>query len=215
MKLPMLLLAGSLAVNGILLGLFAFHPALAPPAVREFFRNDAQRTADQAAKDKAERNRSAARGKSTASQQTSVWSSLQADDLKTLITRLRAAGFSPVVVRAVVNARLEATFSARMQELVGALDVPFWKPDPQSSYNNPKYYETQSQIYRDRARALFPITVRSGRGSRGSLPGPRCWQSAIRDIRAPRSAVTETSIPEAWVQGGPRGSPARTRPHFR
>ncbi len=44
-----------------------------------------------------------------------------------------------------------------MNELVGSIDVPFWKPDAISSFNNPKFYETQSQIYRDRAKALREI----------------------------------------------------------
>ncbi len=157
MKLPALLLVGSLAANAALLGLFALRPALAPPAFRAYFVSDQQRAANLAAENKAARARTAALAKTAAAKKAGVWSGLQTDDLKSLIARLRAAGFSPVVIRAIVNARLESTFSARMNELVGSIDVPFWKPDGLSSYNNPKFYETQSQIYRDRAKALREI----------------------------------------------------------
>lgn len=157
MKLSTLLLVGSLAANAALLGLFAVRPALAPPAFRDFFVSDTQRAADVAAEKKAAQARSASLAKAAAAKRAGVWSSLQTDDLKSLIARLRAAGFSPVVIRAIVSARLESTFSARMNELVGSIDVPFWKPDAINSYNNPKFYETQSQIYRDRAKALREI----------------------------------------------------------
>ena len=161
MKLPTLLLAGSLAANAALLGLFVLRPALAPPAFRDFFLSDAQRAADLAAENQAARNRSADLAKAAAAKRTGVWSSLQSGttDLKTLIARLRAAGFSPVLVRAIVEARLESTFASRMSELLGTVDTPFWKPDvlTLSSSSTSKFFETQSQIFRDRAKALREI----------------------------------------------------------
>ena len=159
MKLSAFLFTASLAANASLLVLFALRPALAPPALRDYFLTDAERAAAANEETRASHARTAAAAKAAAAQSAGVWSNLQGGttDLKTLITRLRAAGFSPVVIRAIVNARLEATFSARMSELVGAVDVPFWKPEPFSSYNNPKFYETQSQIYRDRAKALREV----------------------------------------------------------
>ncbi len=158
MKLPTLVLAGSLAANAGLLALFAFQPALAPPAVRDWFVSDATRAEQRSAEIRAQRKRAAAQEKAASAKNATVWSALHAEDIRTLIARLRAAGFSPVVIRAIVNARLESTFSARMNELVGSLgDTPFWKPEPFSSFNNPKFYETQNQIYRDRTKALREI----------------------------------------------------------
>ncbi|MBL9186053.1 MAG: hypothetical protein JNK23_01105 [Opitutaceae bacterium] len=155
MKLPALVLVGSLAANAALLALFAYQPALAPPAVRDWFVSDADQAAQRADALRLQRERADADLRAEADKRAGVWSTLQAEDLRTLIARLKAAGFSPVLVRAIVNARLEATFSARMQELIGTVgDAPFWKPEPFSSYSNAKFYETQSQIYRDRTKAL-------------------------------------------------------------
>ncbi len=70
----------------------------------------------------------------------------------------------------------------------------------------------------DERRGSAPVRVRftvgSGRGSGGGLPGPRSLAA-----RGPRHSCTEIgragmSTPEAWVQGGPRRSPSRTRPHL-
>lgn len=157
MKPSTLVLALSLGANAALLGLFALQPALAPPVIRDFFTSDAQRNAEATAKNEAAAARTAAQAKAAVAKRSQLWASLQADDLKSLVARLKAAGFSPVVIRAIVNQRLEAQFSARMAELAGTIDLPFWKPDPSTSYNNSKYYETQSQIYRDRAKALREI----------------------------------------------------------
>jgi hypothetical protein len=157
MKLLPLLLGGSVAVNAAFVGLFAIQPKLAPPAFRDFFTTAARRKAELGVEEEASAARKAALAKVTSAEKAGIWSRLQSDDLKTLVARLRAAGFSPVVIRAIVDARLQSVFSARMNELVGSLDVPFWKPDPMSSFNNPKFYETQNQIYRDRTRALREI----------------------------------------------------------
>ena len=155
MKPLTLLLAASLAANAALLGLFALRPALAPPAFRDFFKGDASRSADLATESRAQHARAAAQSDAAAARRAGVWAALQTDDLRTLIARLCAAGFSPVLVRAIVNARLEAAFSARMNELLGTLaDTRFWKPEPFSSSNNPRFYENYNQLYRDRAKAL-------------------------------------------------------------
>lgn len=153
-----LLLAGSLAANAAMLATFAVRPALAPASIRDFFVSDAARATQIAAENRAEQTRRAARVRAAAVEaerrRARLWSTLDSTDLASLIANLRAAGFSPVVVRAVVSARLEARFASRMSELVGSVDVPFWKPEPFSSIQNPKFYEAQSQIYRERTRAL-------------------------------------------------------------
>lgn len=157
MKLSTVILGASLVGNAALLVLFVSRPALAPPVFRDWFTSDAQRAAMLATETKAAQERTAATAKASAAKRTGVWASLQTDDLKSLVARLRAAGFSPVVIRAIVNARLEASFSSRMSELLGNADVPFWKNDPFNSYNNAKFYESQNQIYRDRTKAMREI----------------------------------------------------------
>ncbi len=63
-----------------------------------------------------------------------VWPSLQADDLPTLVARLRAAGFPADVIRAIVSARLGEAFGLQRKALDPDEDTrPFWKtrvPDP-------------------------------------------------------------------------------------
>lgn len=144
-----------------MLGAFALRPAVAPSAIRDLFVNDATRAAVIATENRAQHTRAAAQARAAAAQaaarRSRLWSTLDAADLRTLITRLRAAGFPPVVIRAVISSRLESSFAARMSELVGSIDAPFWKPEPFSSYGNTRFYETQSQIYRDRAKALREI----------------------------------------------------------
>lgn len=153
MKPIAFVLVGSLAANAALLGLFAVQPDLAPAAVRDWLVSDAKRNAAQANL-RAQRDRAAADARAAEARRADLWSAIRTDDVRSLVGRLKAAGFSPALVHAIVNARLEATFAARMQALIGtAGDAPFWKPEP-FSYNNPKFYEGQSQIYRDRAKAL-------------------------------------------------------------
>lgn len=160
MKLPALLLC-SLAVNTALLAAFSLRPACAPAAVREFFISDASRAAAHAASARRERARAAAHARAAALQaaaeRTRLWATLDSPDLRTFVARLRAAGFSPAVIRAMVGARLDARFAIRKSELVRTVDVPFWKPEPFSSLHNPRFYEAQSQISRDRTKALREI----------------------------------------------------------
>jgi len=57
-----------------------------------------------------------------------VWPSLQTDDLRTLVTRLRATGFPPDIIRAILSARLGETYIARRKALDPEEDTrPFWK----------------------------------------------------------------------------------------
>jgi hypothetical protein len=151
MKLPALLVVGSLAANAVLFAALALKPALAPPEYQSFFQQlgVARREATalpvprgvkpvQAKADRAK-----------------YWSRLASDDLATLITNLRAAGFSPLMIRAIIGAQIEARFRDRMNALVGTVaDAPYWKPEPTSSLNNPKFFEELNQIYRDRSRML-------------------------------------------------------------
>ncbi len=157
MKPTTLLLAVTLTANAAFVAIFTFRPALLPPAWREPFVSDATRATDLAVQNKSAADRATAQARAAASQRAKTWASLNTGDLRTLVARLRAAGFSPAVIRAIVGARIEESFAARMSELLGSVDSPFWKPDPFSSSQNPKFYEAQNQIYRDRTKALREI----------------------------------------------------------
>lgn len=154
MKPLPLLLTVSLAANAALAATFALRPALAPPAIRDWFVSDKERAATLAIEAAAAQTKAAAEAKAAAARKAGVWESLQDGDIKTFIARLRAAGFSPAVIRAIVDARLEKTFASRMAELASNTDKPYWKPESLGLYNNPKLNEARSQIYRDRARML-------------------------------------------------------------
>lgn len=159
MKLPLLLLAASFAGNALLVALFFNRPALAPPAFRDFFTTAADRAAQAADASHAIHARVAARTQAAAAraaaERAQIWAALATDDLPALVARLRAAGFSAVVIRGIVNARLDAWFRTRMKELAGDPGAaPFWKPDGPGLFGNARLFEAQSQVYRERATRL-------------------------------------------------------------
>jgi aryl carrier-like protein len=160
MKLSSLLLAGSLAANVACPVILALRPALAPPAVRDFFHlHDAAADSRRADQVRAQTAAAAkARVAQLAAQRALLWSALDSADLKTLVAHLRAAGWPAAFVRAMVNARLDAQFAARMKEIAGtATNRPYWKPDAIGFNSNPKFYEELSQVYRERARLMREI----------------------------------------------------------
>ena len=159
MNLRALLLVVSAAANVAFAAAFILRPSLAPPAVREFFTTREVRAAAAAAADaKAARARAIAAeaaAKAAALSQTRLWSALHSDELRALIERLRAAGFPPNLVRAVVSREVDNRFAARMKTLQAQVeDAPYWRAMPTSSFSNPKYFEERQQVYRDRARML-------------------------------------------------------------
>lgn len=80
-----------------------------------------------------------------------VWGSLQAGDLPDLVTRLRAAGFPPATVRAIVAAQVRASFAARRNALLGsAAAAPFWKT-PQ---RDPNALAAMRQLDREEQNAV-------------------------------------------------------------
>jgi hypothetical protein len=157
MKSFKILLAGSLVANFALVAVVISKPSLAPSAVRDFFHlHDAKADAADAlrASQRAIAEARAATDRAAASRAL-LWSAIASDDLPTLVARLRAAGFSPAVIRAIVSSQIDQRFRIRMKELVGTFaDTPFWKPEPTSGFGNPKYFETYNQISRERARML-------------------------------------------------------------
>lgn len=162
MKPSVLILACSVTANLALVAAFSAKPTLVPPAAREFFQSTASAEATAAAAreqiraDAAER---AARKEAEAQRATAtrkqLWAALDSEDLPTLVSRLRAAGFSRTVVLELIHAKLESRFADRFRSVVGEIEnLPFWKPDPMTSPNNRSFYEQYSQIYRERSKMV-------------------------------------------------------------
>lgn len=153
MKPAVLVLCTSLAANAALLGVFAARPSLAPPAVRSFFEfgGAASFTADASSALKT----AATPTPKGASGAGPWWQALENPDLTTLVARLRAAGFPPSVLRAIIDAEIEARFAPRIQELARQLhETPYWKPDPSLFTGNSRLFESINQIYRERSQVL-------------------------------------------------------------
>lgn len=147
MKLSAVLLAGSVTINVALVATFLARPALVPAPVRALF-PDAGPASPAAAKTPAPRPTAPPTA-------APLWTAFETSDLTTLIARLRSAGFPPLIINAVLGARIEAQFAARMRALASTLEsVPFWRPSPTSFSNNARFYEERTQIYRERTRML-------------------------------------------------------------
>ena len=57
-----------------------------------------------------------------------TWSNLQVGDIKTFAERLRAAGFPPAVVRAVISSLVDEKYSAQRKALLAKQDeTPYWQ----------------------------------------------------------------------------------------
>ncbi len=153
MKPVALVLCTSLAANAALLGVFAARPTLAPRAFRNYF----EFGSDSASTGTATAAASSTKARATKSRSVAApwWQSLETPDLTTLVARLRAAGFPPAILRAIVDAEIEARFAPRIQELTRELnETPYWKPDPSFYSGNAKLFESINQIYRERAQVL-------------------------------------------------------------
>ena len=157
MKLPTLLLAGSLVANAALVALFALQPSLAPPVVRSFFTSRSTPVSirtDQATARQAALPRATKVANAKAAAEAQVWESLHPDDLKGLVARLRAAGFPPSVIRSVVSSLIAAQFAPRYREVMGAdPSTPFWKVSSNIfGANDTQRMEQYQQLNRDRSK---------------------------------------------------------------
>lgn len=135
-------------------------PTLAPLPVREFFQPKVV-AAERAATEKQARERAEAEAKSAAAQaaatRAKLWSALDPSDLPTLVQRLRTAGFSAKLIRAIVSARIDAQFSPRLRELdAEANQRPYWKTDPTDFFGS-KFWMAREQIYRERGKIMREI----------------------------------------------------------
>jgi hypothetical protein len=132
-KLFPFLLAASLAVNAALALAYLLGPATSKPAAPAVA---ASATSAKPALPKVD---------------ASVWPSLQTADLSDLVSRLRAAGFPPDIIRAMLAAQISEGFAARRKALVSDADnLPFWKtfrPDPKTEI-------ALRQLYREEQKTL-------------------------------------------------------------
>ena len=127
MKLPVVLLFASLAVNAAVITLYFKQSSGAASAGSPAAAALAEKTAG-ASSSAATTSAASANSAAQAKQLAQSWSELQSGDLKTLPERLRAAGFSPSLIRAIVAAQVSEQFSARRKELLGnQAEQPFWK----------------------------------------------------------------------------------------
>ena len=146
MKLPALLLVGSLAANAALVFILCRrgdptpHPAptTVPPAL----------TSALSAPDSASALPHGVTPR--------TWANLDTPDLRQLVTRLRACGFAPHVIRALVEARIETEFARRLRELEARLPArAFWQPDPQPYLaDEPRRLEAYRPLVNERKRLL-------------------------------------------------------------
>ena len=148
MKRPPLLLAVSLVANATLVGALARYPSVAPPAVRDFMVHRLHFAADAGLPapmvDRAAR-----------APRKILWSTLDSGgDLATLVARLRAAGFPPAVIRAIVLSEVGTRYSARMRALdINDPNTPFWKLRGFSSADDKRLIEI-NQLQRERAKLV-------------------------------------------------------------
>jgi hypothetical protein len=80
-----------------------------------------------------------------------VWPDLQTDDLSALAARLRASGFPPRLIRAILAALIGEQFAARRKALMVAdTNLPFWK----GQTRDPKLAVARAQLDREQQRLL-------------------------------------------------------------
>jgi hypothetical protein len=153
MKLLALFLAVSVATNAVMLAAFISKPSLAPPSVRKYFRSD---SASSAAKVSAiQSTRQPAKSGSSSTSLADLLTNFQSGDLTALVGRLRAAGFPPSVIRAIVDAEIQHRFAPRLDELRRTInDTPYWRGDPGFFIGTSKIFEQMNQLSRDRAKVL-------------------------------------------------------------
>ena len=125
MKFSSLVLTASLLANATLVAVLAFGPTDSSPATSSSSRA-AGATADGLPADAAAATGKSA-GASAKAPAPAPWDRLHTDDLATLVTRLRAAGFPPAAIRRIIGTLVSEQFDARRYEIEKAsLESPFW-----------------------------------------------------------------------------------------
>lgn len=81
-----------------------------------------------------------------------IWPALDSSELPTLIERLKASGFPPSLIRAIIAAQIGETFAARRKALRGDLaNRPYWKD---SNSIDPKIFAAEREIDRQQRKLM-------------------------------------------------------------
>lgn len=108
-----------------------------------------------------------------------LWKNLGGEDLPSLVSRLRGAGFPPSIVRAIVAAQVNESFAARRKAIAPPkTDVPFWKidqpTDPKTLAALRDLGREQSKVMKDLLGTTLtlddPLYAASLRRQYGNLP---------------------------------------------
>ncbi len=84
-----------------------------------------------------------------------AWRRLRSDDLKTLMANLRAAGFPPEVIRAVVGALVHEQYAARRRQILGDQPPPpYWKTGSMASLYSSPQMAALRQLAREEQEAM-------------------------------------------------------------
>jgi hypothetical protein len=206
MKISALLLFASLTANAALFAVFAFKSHSAPGATAKTA-VAAQAGASGSSATKMSESAGAADTAGPANLPATTWSTLQNDDLATLVARLRAAGFPPNVIRQIVSDRLEQSMFKRYSDVLKQqFDRPFWK-DSSSAFFDPKTMATMraaNKEYSDTLKSLLgedpdadSLTSVSQKRRYGDLP-----KAKIDQLQAIESDYSELAM---QVQSTARG----------
>lgn len=138
MKLSTLVLAGSVAVNAVLFALYFAGPSgdsAAPVPTAVAVAAKAPATTSNSAID------------------AETWAKLQTDDLPGMLERLRAEGFPPALIRAIMAEQVRVQFAPRRAALNRtAGNRPYWEPatnDPQTEAALRAIMKEQNQALKD------------------------------------------------------------------
>jgi len=166
-------------VNAAGVALFALRTELLPKAARDALGIvTAEEAREQARLARHAAAKPAAEIAAAARPPPTLWSQLETDDLRTPPARLRAAGFSTVVIRAVIDAQIAARFEARLRAITHERDqTPYWRQPPYF-FSDSKSLEAITQVYRERARLLRDLL-----GTDALAHGESCDVSAAQRRR--------------------------------
>jgi hypothetical protein len=159
MKRSDFFLISSLVLNGALFGAIIFHNTRNNTA----HANDLIQT-------KKSRVDTAAPAPSAAqalhnSKASSLWASIASDDFAVLAERLRAAGFPPSAIRAILQNRISDYYQNRRKQLLGPrADSPYWishfsRPEPTDAKQKAELSAIEREAQKAYIKYLFPETA--------------------------------------------------------
>lgn len=156
MKFTPLLIGGSLVVNAALLAYYVSRPAADSAADLASIETVTESSTGAAASPGSLKKTVGAKKVGPAGK---TWAQLNKGDLHALAARLRAAGFPPSVVRAVIAAQINESFKTRRAALMPQTeDKPFWKTEQgYGSSFDPKLYSAMRQLSREQNALLKEI----------------------------------------------------------